>query len=136
MSEIKVDTLTGKTTANDITVTVGASATMSLEQGLAKAWSQSQMYSSNTINDSLNTSSLTDNTGGDFTLTMVNAFSNTAFCMSGTTSLGHITQDRSTRNEAYNTRRTTTTQRAVSRSDSGFLADSNHNCVLFHGDLA
>ena len=38
MSEIKVDTLTGKTTANDITVTVGASATQSLEQGLAKAW--------------------------------------------------------------------------------------------------
>ena len=38
MSEIKVDTLTGKTTANDITVTVGATATMSLEQGLTKAW--------------------------------------------------------------------------------------------------
>ena len=30
MSEIKVDTLTGKTTANDITVTVGATATQSL----------------------------------------------------------------------------------------------------------
>ena len=38
MSEIKVDTLTGKTTANDITVTVGASVTQSLEQGLIKGF--------------------------------------------------------------------------------------------------
>ena len=33
MSEIKVDTLTGKTTAKTVTVTVGATATQSLEQG-------------------------------------------------------------------------------------------------------
>ena len=33
MSEIKVDTLTGKTTANDITVTVGASATSLWNRG-------------------------------------------------------------------------------------------------------
>ena len=39
MSEIKVDTLTGKTTAGDITVTSeGGAATMQLQQGLAKAW--------------------------------------------------------------------------------------------------
>ena len=43
MSEIKVDTLTGKTTANDITVTIGASATMSLEQGLAKVWANNEL---------------------------------------------------------------------------------------------
>lgn len=136
MSEIKVDTLTGKTTANDITVTVGATATMSLEQGLAKSWSQSQMYSSNTINDSLNTSSLTDNAAGDFTLTTVSAFGNTAFCMCGTSSRANIIQDKGTRDEAYNLHRTTTTQRAISRNDSGSDVDSNHNCVSFHGDLA
>ena len=38
MSEIKTDKLTGVGTANDITVTVGASATQSLEQGLVKTW--------------------------------------------------------------------------------------------------
>ena len=37
MSEIKVDTLTGKTSAGDITVTSeGGAATQSLQQGLAK----------------------------------------------------------------------------------------------------
>ena len=38
MSEIKTDKLTGVGTANDITVTVGATATAKLEQGLTKVW--------------------------------------------------------------------------------------------------
>jgi hypothetical protein len=114
----------------------GISSGPNAVEGLAKAWSQSQMYSSNTINDSLNTASLTDNAAGDFTLTTVSAFGNTAFCMGGTTSSSNIIQDRGTRDNAYNLYRTTTTQRAGSRNDSGTLVDSNHNCVSFHGDLA
>jgi len=94
------------------------------------------MYSSNTINDSLNTSSLADNGAGDFTLTTVSAFGNTAFCMCGTSSRSNALQDKGTRDNAYNLYRTTTTQRAVSRNDSGSDVDSNHNCVSFHGDLA
>jgi len=74
MSEIKVDTLTGKTTANDITVTVGASATMSLEQGLAKAWGHFTM-SSTTARDSFNISSLTDDKTGIFTADYVSNMS-------------------------------------------------------------
>ena len=116
--------------------TAGSIATNYVVEGSAKSWSQSQMYSSNTINDSLNTSSLTDNAAGDFTLTTVSAFGNTAFCMGGTTSGSNIIQDRGTRDNAYNLYRTTTTQRAGSRNDSGTLVDSNHNCVSFHGDLA
>ena len=63
MSEIKVDTLTGKTTANDITVTDGATATMSLEQGLAKS---TIVYdqSAPSITGSLNITSLTDTSAG------------------------------------------------------------------------
>ena len=116
--------------------TAGSIATNYVVEGSAKSWSQSQMYSSNTVNDSLNTSSLTDNAAGDFTLTTVSAFGNTAFCMGGTTSGSNIIQDRGTRDNAYNLYRTTTTQRAGSRNDSGTLVDSNHNCVSFHGDLA
>ena len=74
MSEIKVDTLTGKTTANDITVTVGATATQSLEQGLAKMWAQFES-STNVIEGSLNASSLVDNATGDFTIPVTNSFS-------------------------------------------------------------
>ena len=59
MSEIKVDTLTGKTTANDITVTVGATATAKLEQGLTKVWG-SYNLKDNTAYDALNVSSNQD----------------------------------------------------------------------------
>ena len=136
-SILKVDELRGIASAGDITVTSeGGAATQSLQQGLAKAWSQSQMYSSNTINDSLNTASLTANADGDFTLTTVSAFGNTAFCMGGTTYSENIIHARGPRDHAYNLYRTTTTQRAGSRNDSGTLVDSNHNCVSFHGDLA
>ena len=129
--------MAGKIVADTLEHSIaGSIATNYVVEGCAKAWSQSQMYSSNTVNDSLNTSSLTDNAAGDFTLTTVSAFGNTAFCMGGTTSGSNIIQDRGTRDNAYNLYRTTTTQRAGSRNDSGTLVDSNHNCVSFHGDLA
>ncbi len=128
-SELRVNTLKDASGNNSI-------ATSFVAGGSAKAWSQSQMYSSNTINDSLNTSSLADNGAGDFTLTTVSAFGNTAFCMCGTSSRSNALQDKGTRDNAYNLYRTTTTQRAVSRNDSGSDVDSNHNCVSFHGDLA
>jgi hypothetical protein len=74
MSEIKVDTLTGKTTANDITVTVGASATQSLEQGLAKAWCHYEGDAATvSIIDGLNHASITDLTSGRYSVTFTNS---------------------------------------------------------------
>lgn len=79
MSEIKVDTLTGKTSAGDITVTSeGGAATQSLQQGLAKQWANTSADGT-TINDSLNVSSLTDNSTGDQTITMTNAMSSATY---------------------------------------------------------
>ena len=74
MSEIKVDTLTGKTTANDITVTVGATATQSLKDGTANVWCNfnGSAFASRT---SLNVSSESDNGTGDYHVTATNAFS-------------------------------------------------------------
>jgi hypothetical protein len=77
MSEIKVDTLTGKTTANDITVTVGASATMSLEQGLAKAWIFTTDKTSYVPTGSFNVSSMTDNGTGRPETNFTNSFNDT-----------------------------------------------------------
>ena len=69
MSEIITDKLTGRATANDVTVTAGATATMSLEQGLTKTWIVfgDDANSTQVVDDSLNISSLTDNAGGDQT---------------------------------------------------------------------
>ena len=81
MSEIKVDTLTGKTTANDITVTVGATATMSLEQGLAKAFCTTD--GDTTVSDSLNISSATDDGSGDNSFVVTNNMGSSTWCVSG-----------------------------------------------------
>ena len=61
-SILKVDTLTGNTTAKTVTVTVGATATQSLEQGLTKAFINND--GDTTIADSLNISSMTDDADG------------------------------------------------------------------------
>jgi len=85
MSEIKVDTLTGKTSAGDITVTSeGGAATMQLQQGLAKAWVN---FNGSTfgINDSFNVGSMTDNSTGDYTVTFSNALSSANFSTTANT---------------------------------------------------
>lgn len=85
MSEIKVDTLTGKTTAGDITVTSeGGAATMQLQQGLAKAWVN---FNGSTfgINDSFGVGSMTDNSTGDYTVTFSNALSSANFSTTANT---------------------------------------------------
>ena len=83
MSEIKVDTLTGKTTANDITVTVGASATAKLEQGLAKCWATNKLQTTAETLDSFNQSSFSDDGTGVLTMSFSNAFSNDDYAPSG-----------------------------------------------------
>lgn len=81
MSELKVDTLTGKTTANDITVTVGATATAKLQQGLVKAHllfdQRGSHLSENTAgSSSLNISSSSDESTGNYSLVFINNMSN------------------------------------------------------------
>ena len=61
MSEIKVDKLTGKTSAGDIDVTSeGGAVTMQLQQGLAKAWCNNDQNSTHDVADSFNISSISD----------------------------------------------------------------------------
>jgi len=96
MSEIKVDTLTGKTTANDITVTVGATATQSLEQGLAKTWVNFNGTGTIAADDSLNLSSLSDGGTGLYDINVTSAFARTNHC-----STGSIIGDGSTSNRSY-----------------------------------
>ena len=75
MSEIKVDNLTGKTSAGNITVTSeGGAATQSLQQGLIKVWADYSGGGTPVADDSFNCSSLTDVSVGrkqqDFTSNM------------------------------------------------------------------
>ena len=88
MSEIKVDSLTGKTTAKTVTVTVGATATQSLEQGLAKArvnydaTAITDPASLTGVFDSFNISSILDGGISFSTIAFTNVFNNTYHVLS------------------------------------------------------
>jgi len=79
MSEIKTDKLTGVGTAGVILVTgEGNSTTTNLQQGLAKAWNNTNSAGT-TINDSFNISSLGDTSTGRQNHNVTNNFANANF---------------------------------------------------------
>ena len=84
MSTLTVDNLKGKTTAKTVTVTVGASVTQSLEQGILKAWIVNANSIAGTVGDSLNKSSFTDeSTAGSMTITLTSPMNTpTDYCVS------------------------------------------------------
>ena len=75
MSTLEVDNLKGVTSANDVTVTVGSSATQKLHDGIAKAYVATDGEATPAIRISLNHSTVTDNGVGDQTMTYTNNFS-------------------------------------------------------------
>ena len=83
-SELKVDKITGVTTAGSIDVTgEGNSTTTNLQQGLAKSWCNFEQASSHTVRDSLNISSLTDSGYGLTDTNYSNPFANDDYVAGG-----------------------------------------------------
>ena len=77
-SELKVDKITGVTTAGSIDVTgEGNSTTTNLQQGLAKAWANYGVGSGTVLNlnQSFNVSSTSDEAAGDFDFNFSNVLS-------------------------------------------------------------
>ena len=128
MSEILVNKLTGTSTAGDITVTSeGGSATMQLQQGVAKMWHNIKGTGTVATNDSFNVSSVSDMATGGYKSNLTNSMSNTDYAASGMgpnqTDIGHT---------SIATSHFQTAQRNT--SDSDFDAD---DCMqIVHGDLA
>ena len=76
-SQLKVDTITGVTTAGSIAVTgEGSSTTTNLQQGLCKAWGSFTSEGTFTENDLFNTSSITDSGTGSARPNWTNLFAN------------------------------------------------------------
>tara|TARA_E500000178_G_C16917913_1_gene705781 strand:- start:318 stop:749 length:432 start_codon:yes stop_codon:yes gene_type:complete len=82
MSEIITDKLTGKTSAGDVTITSeGGSATMQLQQGVAKVWCNldgtlaTAASDLTGVRDSFNISAVVDNGTGDYTINITSAMS-------------------------------------------------------------
>ena len=79
-SQLKVDTITGVSTAGSISVTgEGNSTTTNLQQGLAKVWSTQSADGTSTL-DSFNVTSIADTATGKQTITFANDFSNANYC--------------------------------------------------------
>ena len=135
MSEIKVDTLTGKTTANDITVTVGATATAKLEQGLAKVWIRFNGTGTIAIDDSFNVSGIVDAGTGQYTVTINNDMANDDYAYYGLSS-----RDASTSQVGMfgttNTADVTTAKFLVVELGSASYFDVGVVMCAVHGDLA
>ena len=93
-SVLKVNTLTGVTTAGSIAVTgEGNSTTTNLQGGLAKAWVNFNGTGTPAIQDSLNVSGITDHTIGDYTLLIDNNMANASYSYQATSSNWEGTND-------------------------------------------
>ena len=134
MSEIKVDTLTGKTSAGDITVTSeGGAATMQLQQGLAKAWVNFNSLSTLSITDSLNTSSVTDRGVGEHTHNFASSWSLVGYSMGG---CGTSTYNYIFALDTSSVTPTTSYAGIETRSGGFSSADTNFGMFSYFGDLA
>ena len=129
MSTVITDNLTGKTSAGNVTITAG-SATMQLQQGLAKAWINFNGTGTIATRDSFSVSSISDNGTGATTLTFSNAFNSADYVLNYTNGYGGSVN-------FTTTAPTTTTARIQSyRTDTGASQDRTYNLVALHGDLA
>tara|TARA_R110000803_G_scaffold78876_1_gene144192 strand:- start:744 stop:1136 length:393 start_codon:yes stop_codon:yes gene_type:complete len=128
-SLLKVDTLTGVTTAGSISVTgEGNSTTTNLQQGLAKAWVQGTAAAG--LSDSNNISSGTDNGTGDYTYAFTSNMGNANYGI--TTGVLYASLS------AFDSAETATGSfniRCFTRFDS-LTASDNPNASAVHGDLS
>ena len=84
-STLKINTLTGVSTAGSIAVTgEGNSTTTNLQQGLAKAWVFGGTDAS--LTDNFNIASGTDNGTGDYSYAITNDMANANYSILGTAS--------------------------------------------------
>ena len=138
-SELKVNTLTGVSTAGSIAVTAeGNSTPTNLQQGLAKYW---VFYLNMSVLDSFNSSGLTDNDTGDATLSITNDFSNANYSTLHGADGG--SQGDSSFRFCEGMSGTTAKAAGAYRVRSGYFSgdaatryDDSDNSVSFMGDLA
>ena len=130
MSTVITNNLTGKTSAGSVTITSeGGSATMQLQQGVAKAWLDCDNDAS--LNDSLNIAAGTDNGVGNYTHSLVSSMSS-----------GNYSQVLTCRSaELGGVRDVVKVTGSISaqcftRADSFTVADADRLTQSVHGDLA
>ena len=141
-SVLKVNTLTGVTTAGSIVVTgEGNSTTTNLQQGLCKAWACWQGDQFTTTLDSFNSSGGTDNAAGDYTLTITNDMANVNYSQvdthgEGTSNAMSTSNQNTSRTKATGSCHFTVSFMAGSGGGNNTKTDAPRINALLMGDLA
>ena len=135
-SQLKVDTLTGVTTAGSIVVTgEGNSTTTNLQQGLAKVRYNFELDSGdNGFEGSFNCSSGADNGTGDATITFTNAMANQNYTPTSSSADSDICHTQADRTDGNGSRQTTNFKSRI-RDNGGTSRDAIAYVAIF-GDLA
>ena len=129
-SVLKVNTLTGVTTAGSIVVTgEGNSTTTNLQQGLAKVWVNFNGTGTVALNDSYNMASITDINTGNYRAVFTNAMSSTNYAYGGIVGDADVVV-------TGNTPVTTYASLTVVAVTNAAKADKNYVMLTVHGDLA
>ena len=149
MSTVILDTITGKSTATTITIgstpVVSASANSmtirgegsaqtSIQQGLAKQWIHYDQSGTIAIDDSFNTTSITDVSTGVATVTIANDMASINFCVAGST-MGS-TGSFNAWIQGIDVVHTASSYRARAMHVSSGSVDLTHCQTIAHGDLA
>jgi hypothetical protein len=138
-SILKVNTLTGASTAGSIAVTgEGNSTTTNLQQGLAKVWNHFNGTGTIAIQDSFNVTSLTDHGTGGYTTTIANDFANANYVMNGggvssTDGRTFVNSPKTDGDIAVGSIRTVCSEQGGSGNDT---VDSSNVLQTMFGDLA
>ena len=131
-STLKLNTLTGASTAGSIAVTgEGNSTTTNLQQGLCKAFIKADQ-GDNSTSDSFNVTSFADNATGQITLTLTNNMGNTGYAVTNCTPVSNASGLEGSGDS--NTPTTGPIMQARDHSGSDFDANCHH--VVLNGDLA
>lgn len=137
-SLLKVDELRGIAAAGDITITSeGGSATMQLQQGLAKAWSVHTQAEPYVSHDSFNMSSLGDVGNGRSQFNWTSSFSSVYY--SATVGVGEYNikyLNTPALGVSTNGNKTTGLLLFHSQTTANGTDDMVENSVTMHGDLA
>ena len=138
MSTLVIDTIQGKTTAGSINVRGEGSNNTNLQQGLAKYWIDYNKSSNNNVEDSLNSSSITDNGVGDTTLTFTNNMSSNAFSAIVDNCNNTVGNSNIYVHSVKTNHKNTTNFTSFLGYDPGTVAgvDQDSQSGLAHGDLA
>ena len=137
-SELKVDKITGVTTAGSIDVTgEGNSTTTNLQQGLAKAWISFNGTGTIATYDTFNTTSLTDVATGRYSFDFTNDMNNDDYAISGSARYPSVVSgDINAPSNAASDAATDSLEFYTVATNTGNATDMTHTYVVIHGDLA